>query len=100
MELKNKEPSFRKIQKKIKNNSQLIFIYKFLSPILMVLFILMSFLTLYENTDVNENSNHILYISLMVSLFTVLTLFHISIDYIKKQNKTLDSEIYDLLEVQ
>ena len=35
----------------------------------------------------------------MVSLFTMLTLFHILINYKTKQNKTLDIEIHDLLEV-
>ena len=76
MELKNKEITFRKLQMQIKKNSKSINLYKKWIPVLMLVFIAM-----------------------LVMVFLTLTRFHVSIHKMQKENRNLDSKIYDLLKL-
>jgi len=97
MELKSKEKAFRKLQQQIKINSKDILVYKKLSPILMLLFVISAFIMFYFSTLKGGSDLQILIAVLLVLLFSVLTIFHFVILRKKIENRNLDAEIYKLL---
>ena len=97
MEFKNKEEAFRKLQKQIKSNTRSISVYKRLSPVLMSLFVFNAFIMFYNSIKNVENTIQVLFVSLLILIFLTLSLFHFSIVKKKKENRSLDIEIYKLL---
>uniref|UniRef100_UPI004048B05C hypothetical protein n=1 Tax=Polaribacter sp. TaxID=1920175 RepID=UPI004048B05C len=100
MEFTKGENAFIVLREKLKTNKKKILVYKILSPILMVLFIVFSFLIFYNN-NVNKISSdlNLLFYGLLVGLFICLA----AMDYIMskkiKENKYLDNRIYKLLKI-
>lgn len=99
MELKNKEITFRKLQMQIKKNSKSINLYKKWIPVLMLVFIVGSFSTFYFKANNILNTEQFVFIAMLVMVFLTLTRFHVSIHKMQKENRNLDSKIYDLLKL-
>lgn len=97
MELKNKEKTFRKLQRRIKNNSKSILLYKKLSPVLMLLFVGVAFLMFYVNLNKIFANSEMLFIGVQILIFLTLTIFRFTIQKKTKENRNLDTEIYNLL---
>lgn len=99
MELKNKEITFRKLQQQIKENSKSIDLYKRWIPVLMLLFIAGSFITFYFKANNILNTEQFLFVGVLIIVFLILTRFHLSILKMKKENRSLDTKIYNLLKL-
>lgn len=99
MDIQLKKTRFKQIQHKIKNNNKLIQIFKGMSPYLMILFMMISFLTFYNNlTKVNDNLQEV-FIIVLISIFILLAFFNHVILKKKEENKKLDTKIYHLLKL-
>lgn len=97
LELKNKEAAFRKIQKQMNDNSKSILIYRKISPALMILFVINAFLMFYFNVNKFESNLKMIFVSMLLLTFLMLSLFRYSIIKKIKENRSLDTEIYNLL---
>ena len=97
MEIKNKEAAFRKIQKRIKSNTKSISVYKKLIPVLMLLFVFNAFLMFYFNVKNVESNVGGLFVIMLILIFLTLTLFRVFTLVKKKENRSLDTKIYNLL---
>ncbi len=99
MVFNNKERRLKKLQKKVKNNSKKISFYRNWSPVLMILFVVLVFLMFYFNLEKIYVSIQSLLIVALSLIFLTLSSFHFTILKKKKENKVLDQEIYNLLEL-
>lgn len=97
MEFTSKEFTLDRLQNQIKDNSKRIMFYKNWTPILMFLFVVLSFLMFYSNLEKIFVSVQSLFIGLLVLIFLTLTLFRFYILKKKKENRSLDTKIYNLL---
>lgn len=100
MEFAKGENAFIVLREKLKNNKKKILVYKIVSPILMVLFIVFSFLIFYNNNvdQIGSDVNLIFY-GLLVGLFVCLAVMDYTMSKKIKENKYLDSRIYKLLKI-
>lgn len=99
MELKSKEITFRRLQKQIQKNSKSIDLYKRWIPVLMLVFIVGSFSTFYFKANNILNSEQFVFIGMLIMVFLTLTRFHLNILKKQKENRNLDTKIYDLLKL-
>ena len=97
MEFTSKEFTLDKLQNQIKENSKKIMFYKNWTPILMISFVVLSFLMFYFNLEKIFVSVQSLFVSLLVLIFLTLTLFRFYTLKKKKENRSLDTKIYKLL---
>lgn len=100
MEFTKAENCFTSLRERLKTNKRKILVFKIMSPILMALFIVFSFLIFYYNNVAKTGSDlTLLFSSLLVALFVSLAV----IDYIMskkiRENKYLDNKIYKLLKI-
>ena len=100
MDLQRGTTKFNDLRKRIKKNKKLIFIFNALNPVLMLLFIGVSFLTFYNNnvTEVSQNSS-ILFVISLVTLFVLIALFEFVSTKKKKENRVLSVKIVKLLNI-
>lgn len=97
MEIKNKEAAFRKLQKQIKSNTKSISVYKKLIPVFMLLFVFNAFFMLYFNVKNVESNVESLFVVMLILTFFTLTFFRVFTLRKKKENRILDTKIYNLL---
>ena len=95
MENKMKIQSYKKLEKKIKNNEFLIELYKILSPICMSLFVLTAFFKFYVSLDKLQSNYSTLFTSVLIVLFGALTVFYFTINKKEKENKIIISKLYN-----
>lgn len=97
MDLNSREEKFKSLQNRLRDNSQKISLYKSMSLVFMILFIITAFFTFYSRIGYTENFNQLVLVCLLMTSFFTLTLFHIRITSKEKENRILDFEIYKLL---
>jgi hypothetical protein len=99
MDIQQKKTRFKLIQDKIKNNKKRIQVFKRISPYLMFLFMMVSFLTFHNSlTEENEILRRV-FVSVLVLVFVLLAFFSHVILKKKEENKELDTKIYHLLKL-
>jgi Na+/proline symporter len=90
-----KKNNYKNLEKKINSNESLIIIYKRLTPVFMVLFVLTAFFSFYSSILGVETSYLILFKGFLIVLFGVLTMFNISINKKEKENEKIILKLYN-----
>lgn len=99
MDLRYKERNFKSLQDRIEKNMKAIQLFKNTSPVLMSLFVIISFLMFYNNISNTDRLLQLLYIVVLAILFISLALFYYLIERKQKENIILDTKIYNLLKL-
>ena len=100
MDLKREKNTFTVLRAELKRNNKKILILKVLSPILMTLFVMLSFLTFYYNNFSETESTITTFFTVaLVIMFGTLLSFDFMIKNTKKVNKNLDVEIVKVLNI-
>lgn len=101
MDFKKKEVLFRKLSQKMITNRKRIVIFKKGASILMVVFIITAFFSLYTNKMLQDSHNFkaLFYVVLFVS-FAIMLGAHFFIVSKIKENRYLDTKIYHLMKLK
>lgn len=98
MNLKRGNDKFKLLLKKVRKNKKTILALKVINPVLMLLFIVVSFLTLYNN-NIEEiyRSYSTLFIISMIALFLLIAFFDFITLKKKRENRLLNIKIIKML---
>jgi len=101
MDFKKNERKFKKLSQRIKKNRKRIAIFKKGASLLMIVFILTSFISIYTNNVLQgPNSLKLLFYIVLFVSFAIMLAAHIFIINKVKENKKLDTKIYYLMKLK